>query len=124
MQKFPNGKKSIRNLLPAQLNSSNFYKIVIIINNFQDLIYKQEKSSPSILIVTHGGVIREFLKILIDEMGSEVPPGKEPEENNAGFDRFGAIKNTSWSRFEVSLSGDEKLKALKCVNLLSNDHLD
>ena len=124
MQKFPIGKKSIRNLLPAQLNSSNFYKIVIIINNFQDLIYKQENSSPSILIVTHGGVIREFLKILIDEMGSEVPPGKELKENNVAFDRFGAIKNTSWSRFEVSLSGDEKLKALKCVNLLSNDHLD
>ena len=91
----------------------------------QDLIYKQEKSSPSsILIATHGGVIREFLKILIDEMGSEVPPGKEPKENDVGFDRFGAIKNTSWSRFEVSLSGNDTLKALKCVNLLSNDHLD
>ena len=123
MQKFPNGKMSIRNLLPTQLNSSNFYKIVIM-NNFQDLIYKQEKSSLSILIVTHGGVIREFLKILIDEMDSEIPPGKEPKENYVGFDRFGAIKNTCWSRFEVSLSGDDKLKALKCVNLLSNDHLD
>lgn len=94
-------------------------------NFLMDLIYKQEKISPSsILIATHGGVIREFLKILIDEMGSEVPPGKEPKENDVGFDRFGAIKNTSWSRFEVSLSGNDTLKALKCVNLLSNDHLD
>jgi len=93
-------------------------------NFLMDLIYKQKKSSTSILIATHGGVIREFLKILIDEMGSEVPSGKEPKENDVGFDRFGVIKNTSWSRFEISLSGDDKLKALRCVNLLNNDHLD
>ena len=82
---------------------------------------KMEQENPSILIVTHGGLIRELLNILFDEMGCEPPPGGEFGDHHRS--KMGSIRNTSWSRFEFSLWG-EYINTLKCHTLCDVSHLD
>ena len=68
-------------------------------------------------MVTHGGLIRELFQIIFDEMGCDLPSGAQPGDHKK------LAKNTSWSKFELSLS-DHKIKIMKCVTLCNADHLD
>ena len=78
---------------------------------------KLEPENPSILMVTHGGLIREFFQILFDEMGCELPAGAEPGDHKK------LARNTSWSRFELSIC-DYKIDTIKCTELCNADHLN
>ena len=69
-------------------------------------------------MVTHGGLIRELFQIIFDEMGCDLPSGAEPGDHKK------LAKNTSWSRFELSLSTDHKIEIMKCFTLCNADHLD
>ena len=77
---------------------------------------KSEQEIPSILIVTHGGLIREFNQILFDEMGCALPPNAQPGDHKK------LARNTSWSKFELEIS-DSTIKTIKCTDLCNADHL-
>ena len=68
-------------------------------------------------MVTHGGLIRELFQIIFDEMGCDLPSGAQPGDHKK------LAKNTSWSRFELSLL-DHKIENMECVTLCNADHLD
>ena len=89
---------------------------------FYDLIEqvsKMENETPSILMVTHGGVIQEFFQILFDEMDCKLSIRGQPVD----FMKSGAIQNTCWSRFEIALC-DNKIESIKCTELCNADHLN
>ena len=89
------------------------------INDMLDQDSKLENENPSILMVTHGGVIREFFQIIFEELGCELPKGSQ----HGDFKKNGSIRNTCWSRFELVLC-DNKIESIKCTELCNADHLN
>merc|ERR1719350_1761486 len=49
---------------------------------FNDIVEQNSKhdqeENPSILMVTHGELIRELFQIIFDEMGCDLPSGAQP----------------------------------------------
>ena len=71
--------------------------------------------SPDVLLVSHGGLIREMILYFVDELGCQLPGGKEAL-NRTPY-------NTSISKFTVDLEDDSKPKSVHCVILNDKDHL-
>ena len=79
----------------------------------------EEGQVPQILVVCHGGVIRELFTAIFDEMKCELPAGC-----NAGDHKILA-KNTSWTRFELKVSSEDyKIQKLTCTDLCNAKHLE
>lgn len=78
---------------------------------------KLEEGEPSILMVTHGGVIREFFTVVFDEYGCPLPASAEPGDHKK------LAKNTSWSRFNLEIN-ENKIKTIHCHELLNANHLN
>ena len=84
------------------------------------------ESIPSILIVSHGGLIRRMLSIIFEELNcsvsanvTNVPDFKESKNAR----RY--LKNTCFSRFEVDISNENfAIKAIRCLELCNADHLE
>ena len=83
-----------------------------------DIIIAKEEA-PCILIVSHGGFIRElFTKIFFDEMSCCVPPNA-----NTALP-YDIIKNTCISKFEINVCTENHIiKTMKCRELCNAMHL-
>lgn len=72
--------------------------------------------AANILIVSHGGFLRELLRYFIDELDTAVPGGKAQA--------FRTCPNTGISRFTVSIqSTDDKIR-VTCLEIHDKDHLN
>lgn len=70
--------------------------------------------NPDVLLVSHGGLIKEMILYFVHELGCELPGGRE-----APISHY----NTSISKFTVDLGEDSKPKQVHCVILNDKDHL-
>ena len=68
-----------------------------------------------VLIVAHGGLLKELIGYLIDELGCKVPGGKK----NA----LTQYPNTGICKFTVSLGGAGELPRVTCLTFHDKDHL-
>ena len=77
-----------------------------------------EVESPNVLMVTHGGLIRELHIIIFNENGCDFPPNVKPGDHKK------IVKNTSWSRFVLDICSDtHDIKSIKCEALGNSEHL-
>ena len=80
-----------------------------------------EENVPSILIVSHGGLIRRMCGIIFQEMKCDLPTGISEMPD------FKAARplNTSFSRFKVDICTENyEIKTMKCETLFNSDHLN
>merc|ERR1712018_412282 len=92
----------------------------------QDVDLEQE--FPNVLVVSHGGLIRQLFFILFNEMGCKLPPTTSAD-NQELFSAFlnarKSITNTSWFQFELDISNDTtKIENLRCIVFHQTDHLN
>ena len=92
---------------------------MVFFNDMIGQVSKLENETPSILMVTQGGVIKIFFQMLFDEMDCTLSVRGQPID----FKKVGAIRNTCWSRFELVLC-DNKIESIKCTELCNADHLN
>ena len=71
--------------------------------------------NPDVLLVSHGGLIKEMILYFVDEFGCELPGGKEA--------LIRTPYNTSISKFTVDLEDDCRPKRVHCILLNDKDHL-
>lgn len=84
-----------------------------------EMFEKQEQQSQlaNVLIVSHGGVIRQLLLYFVDDLESEFPSGANRQL------RF-VSPNTGISKFKIVINEDTKLpEFVKCICLHSTEHL-
>ena len=72
---------------------------------------------PHVLMVSHGGLLRELFIILFDEMGCSLPTDANPGDHKK------LSKNTSWSRFQLDIK-DDMITKVKCSDLQNAEHLN
>jgi hypothetical protein len=94
----------------------------MLFHKFQDAVKQATElegiPNPSILTVSHGGLIRELFVFIFDDFGCELPPGCLPGDHKR------LSRNTSWSRFEIeALKADGAVKNISCTSLINSDHL-
>lgn len=78
---------------------------------------KQQSQLANVLIVTHGGVIRQLLLYFVDDLASEFPSGSNRQL------RF-ISPNTGLSKFKIFINEETKLpEFVKCICLHSTEHL-
>ena len=78
---------------------------------------KQQSQLANVLIVSHGGVIRQLLLYFVDDLESEFPSGTNRQL------RF-VSPNTGISKFKIFINEETKLpKFVKCICLHSTEHL-
>lgn len=68
-----------------------------------------------VLVVSHGGSIREIIRYLVEELGVTTPGGKGAA--------LRPCPNTGFSTFFVSVEEDASEVSVTCLNLHSKDHL-
>lgn len=82
---------------------------------------KMEQESPTILLVSHGGLIRELFVTIFDELHCEFPPDAQPGDHKR------LSKNTSWSRFHFEVANDAEkpavFESIVCSTLCNADHI-
>lgn len=71
--------------------------------------------SQDILLVSHGGFIKEIIHLFVEELDCEMPAGQEALTRSP--------YNTSVSKFSIHLAEDCKPKRLICILLNDKDHL-
>eukprot|EP00093_Oithona_nana_P014582 14582.XXX_929701_928652_1 [CDS] Oithona nana genome sequencing. len=78
------------------------------------------EKQPQILVVSHGGLLRELFGVIFEEFKCELPSQCQPGDYKI------LAKNTSWSRFDldVSMQGDSKIQNLICTELNNAKHLE
>ena len=78
------------------------------------------EKQPQILVVSHGGLLRELFSVIFEELKCELPSQCQPGDYKI------LAKNTSWSRFDldVSMQGDFKIQNLICTELNNAKHLE
>ena len=77
-----------------------------------------DAESPSVLMVSHGGLIRELHVVIFDERGCDFPTAIKPGDHER-------IVNTSWSRFILEICTDTlDIKTIRCEVLGNSDHLN
>ncbi len=79
-----------------------------------------DRSVGKVLLVSHGGFIRELLSHFFDEIGCD------PAENFGPGAHRGISPNTSWSKFEIDFEetdGKMKVSKIVCHDLMNKDHL-
>ena len=78
-----------------------------------------ETESPSVLMVSHGGLIRELHEVIFIEIGCDVPTASKPGDYEK------KVPNTSWSRFILEICKDTlDIKSIRCEVLGNSDHLN
>ena len=78
-----------------------------------------EMVKPQILVVSHGGLLRELFAVIFEEFKCEMPSQCQPGDYKI------LAKNTSWSRFDLEVSaGDLKIQSLLCTELNNAKHLE
>ena len=78
---------------------------------------KQQSQLANVLIVSHGGVIRQLLLYFVDDLESEFPSGANRQI------RF-VSPNTGISKFKIVINEETKLpEFVKCICLHSTEHL-
>ena len=68
-----------------------------------------------VLVVTHGGLLRQLISYFVDELGCKIPGGK----NHA----LQTTPNTGLSKFTVSLSLEGERPMVTCLSIHDQDHL-
>ena len=71
--------------------------------------------NPDVLLVSHGGLLKEMILYFVDELGCELPGGKDA--------LIRTPYNTSISKFTVDLEDDCRPKHVHCILLNDKDHL-
>ena len=67
----------------------------------KDVNLQVGEGSPQVLVVAHGGVIRELFATIFDDMKCALPPNCKAGEHHT------LAKNTSWSRFVLEVSPED-----------------
>ena len=83
-----------------------------------------EHDRPSVLMVSHGLLLRELFIIFFEEMKCSLPPHGH---HHPGDHLLMMLqKNTSWSRFELDIkaSDDGVILGLRCLDLYNINHLN
>ena len=71
--------------------------------------------TPNVLIVTHGGFIRQLFSFLFDTMNCTLPPNAD----------FSSCANTCFSTFKIEISTESfAVKTMECLDLFNANHLD
>ena len=71
--------------------------------------------TPNVLIVTHGGFIRQLFSFLFDAMNCTLPPNAD----------FSSCANTCFSIFKIEISTELfAVKTMECLDLFNANHLD
>ena len=77
-----------------------------------------EADSPSVLMVSHGGLIRELHVIIFNEKGCDFPDENKPDDHKK------IVPITSWSRFLLDICSETyDIKSIRCEVLGNSDHL-
>lgn len=93
-----------------------------IMNDLQssehEVLEEQKQSHlANVLVVSHGGVIRQLLLYFVDNLTSEFPSGSN---RKVGF----VSPNTGLSKFKIYLNEQTKLpEFVKCICLHNTEHL-
>ena len=90
------------------------------------VLTKIDEKIPSILIVSHGGLIRRMFKIIFEELNGSVSANvaSVPDFKSSQAVRR-CLKNTCFSRFEVDICTESyKIKTIRCTDLLNANHLN
>ena len=78
-----------------------------------------DAESPSVLMVSHGGLIRELHIVIFNESGCDFPTATKPGDHKK------IVPNTSWSRFILEICTDTlDIKTIRCEVLGNSDHLN
>ena len=78
---------------------------------------KQQSQLATVLIVSHGGVIRQLLLYFVEDLESDFPSGSNRQL------RF-VSPNTGISKFKIFINKETKLpEFVKCICLHSTEHL-
>lgn len=72
---------------------------------------------PTVLVVSHGGFLKELFKFLTDEAKLVLPP----QVKRATSGRV--CPNTGWSRLTLCLGGAGQVKSVSCEKFFSVEHL-
>lgn len=90
-----------------------------IIQNSEHEVLEEQKQShlANVLVVSHGGVIRQMLLYFVEDLPSEFPSGSN---RKVGF----VSPNTGISKFKIFLNEQTKLpEFVKCICLHNTEHL-
>lgn len=80
-------------------------------------MHEEQEHLANVLIVSHGGVIRQLLYYFVDDLASEFPSGFNRKV------RF-VSPNTGLSRFKIIMNEQTKLpEFVKCICLHNTEHL-
>ena len=115
-EKYKNGfaPENGENPFEVQNRGREFLKILT-----NDIIIGGEET-PSILIVTHSGFMRQLIsKIIFDEMSCTEPPNVDTPLT------FDTIQNTCFSTFEINIcTKNHIIKTSTCYELFNSIHLN
>ena len=79
------------------------------------VLAKEWELNPVVLVTSHGGFIKEFNCMMVEEFNCEMP-GKKGEHGRI-------CPNTGISRYTLNLDQEGTLSSIKCTLLHSKDHL-
>ena len=79
------------------------------------VLAKEWKVKPVVLVTSHGGFIKEFNCMIVEEFNCEMP-GKKGEHGRI-------CPNTGISRYTIELDDAGSLSSIKCTLLHGKDHL-
>ena len=68
-----------------------------------------------VLVVSHGGLLKELFCHFVDDLGCKIPGGR-------GY-ALQVSPNTGLSKFTVSISSGDELPRLTCLSIHDKDHL-
>lgn len=78
---------------------------------------KRESRLANVLVVSHGGVIRQLLLYFMDDLASEFPPGSKRRMSFTS-------PNTGLSKLKIFLNKETKLpEFVECICLYNAEHL-
>ena len=107
----PEGAESPQDV---RIRARKFLKETLI----QDVSLQIEgEKKPQILVVSHGGLLRELFGVIFEEFKCDLPPHCQPGDYKI------LAKNTSWSRFDLDVE-DSKIQNLICTELNNAKHLE
>ena len=72
------------------------------------------RSVPDVLVVSHGGFLKELIAFFCQELGAVLPDGMKSMRKTP--------HNTAISKFSVSLNADGQAR-MSCLMLNDRDHL-
>ena len=78
------------------------------------MAHRVHPMTPNVLIVTHGGFIRQLFSFLFDAMNCTLPPNAD----------FSSCANTCYSTFKIEVCNETfAVKSMECQDLFNADHL-